>query len=235
MPDKWGDDSLSEFIQTSYENTFATYQRMPRIYSKLKNINQVFTLMKDNLDHTDQFFAGFFFLRAHASFLGAARLALSGQVPETFMLLRGCLENATYGFFISKHPEHRETWLRRHDSPKALDKNKGIFTAKSTLDSLKGASPKIHTLANLLYERSIDYGAHPNDAALLQNMDIKRGDHRAEFSVTYLDGDSLSFRHCLKSTAQMGICVLGIFQLVFPERYDLLGATEQLKALSKGL
>ena len=58
-------------------------------------------------------FAATLFMNAHASFLAAARLAVSGQTPPTFMALRGALESALYGLIASQSEENRLVWVNR--------------------------------------------------------------------------------------------------------------------------
>ena len=56
-----------------------------------------------------------------------------------------------------------------------------------------------------------------------------------EFRVVYLTDDSVIFRACLKTAAQVGASVLGIFRLVFKERFELTGLTNELNRARQGL
>ena len=76
-----------------------------------------------------------------------------------------------------------------------------------------------------LYERIIDYGAHPNERALMQTLQINEKAEHVEFKVIYLEGNSDQLKLALRSTAQVGVCALSLFRSVYRERFDLLGVT----------
>jgi len=113
IPNDWGKDSLSEFIEDAHHNTLATFANLKPEFAHLKNINDTFKKITENLLNIEKLIPGLFLLRSHASYLGAVRLAVSGQLPETFMVLRGCLENSLYALHIALIPETGEIWLQR--------------------------------------------------------------------------------------------------------------------------
>ena len=78
--------------------------------------------------------------------------------------------------------------------------------------------------AELLYERTIDHGAHPNERALMQMLQIAEKAEHVEFKAIYLEGDSDQLRLALKTTAQVGVCTLSLFRSIYRERFDILGA-----------
>jgi hypothetical protein len=232
-PPEWGADFLSEFIKTAYENTFATFANLRVEYKLLRVIDEIFRLVIENLINTSEWFAGFFLLRTHASFLGGVRLSCSGQIPEAYMVLRGCLENALYGLYLSKHPESCEKWLCRHDSEDAYRRVKQEFQIRRLQDFLAEIDNNLYQATNSLYNRTIDYGAHPNERALTSNLRRTEKNNCITFDLNYLTGNSLGLRLCLKSTAQIGVCSLYIFRHVYFERYDILGIAAKLDKLKK--
>ena len=160
---------------------------------------------------------------------------MSGQAAETYASLRLCLENGLYGLYLSQHPGSRETWLRRHDSDQAKQRVRSEFTIRNLFDSLRGLDTKEAAVAEQLYERCIDYGAHPNERALTVSLKQETGQDTVEFRVVYLTDDSVIFRACLKTAAQVGASVLSIFRLVFKERFELTGLTNELNRARQGL
>jgi len=107
-PPNWGNDSISDFISQATNNTFATFANMEDSYSILVRIDSVFqeltkVTLHDPEDH--EYYPIIFVARTHSYFLAAVRLAVSGQIPETYNLLRGCLENALYGYYLLKVPD----------------------------------------------------------------------------------------------------------------------------------
>lgn len=110
-PPGWGGDSLSEFIELTRRNTFATFVQARPVWERLTTIDSLFRRAIDAMNNSRAWFAGFFLLRSHASYLGAVRLSASTQFAETYMVLRGCLENALYGLFIHENPKN-PLWMR---------------------------------------------------------------------------------------------------------------------------
>jgi len=89
MPPGWGEDPLSAFIDNTLHNTYATFHNLKPQYNLLKSIHQVFDTIVHNLARSPDWFAAFFLFRSHSAFLGGVRLALSGAIPESYMLQGG--------------------------------------------------------------------------------------------------------------------------------------------------
>ena len=235
IPPDWGKDSLSEFIETARHNMFATFVNLPAQYNILKNIHGVYKHIIDNLINTPEWFAGFFLLKSHSAYLGGVRFAISGQCAETYMVLRGCIEAAIYGLYLSRNKKSHETWLNRHTSEECLKRVKEEFRIGKLFNFLESVDPTIYKTAKLLYERTIDYGAHPNELALTSLL--KRSDEGdvVKFNLNYLSGDSSAFRLSIKTTAEVGLCSLYIFKNVYNDRFKILGVTDKLEKLKSGL
>lgn len=235
-PPGWSRDNLSEFIEMARRNTFATFVRARPVWDRLNEIDSIFRRAIDAMNHSRAWFAGFFLLRSHASYLGGVRFSVSGQLPEAYMVLRGCLENALYGLFIHENPEFREVWLRRHESEEAKNRVKAEFKIGRMLDLLEARDAAGGRAARELYERTIDYGAHPNELALLTALRLTDEGATIRFDLNYLSDDSTpALALCLKTTTQVGVCALRTFRLVIPERFNLLGLSDELTRVSAGL
>ena len=235
IPPNWADDSLSKFIQDTIDNTYATFHNLKPPYNRLKDIHIAFRKIVDNIENTPDWFATFFLVRSHSALLGAVRLALSGQVPEAYMVLRGCLENALYGFYVTRKAESRETWLRRHDNEESKKKVRKEFKISNLIDLLEKEDDRLRNIAKDLYERTIDYGGHPNERALLSVTTKHVDENKTKFQSAYLIGNEPALKLCLKSCSQIGVCSLSIFQMIYKERFDILGLSDALMVLKKGL
>ncbi len=234
-PPQWGNDEITKFFDVARANQYATFANLGPEFKKLIAIDKAFRKLIDSLNHSQDWFAAFFVLRAHSNLLAATRLATSVQVPETFAALRSCLENGLYGHYIAKHPSARESWLRRHDDEAHKKAMRAEFQLTKLVQFLISVDADEGKAADTLYERTIDYGAHPNERALMQTLQMNEGEGKIEFKVVYLGEDNIQLRHALRTTAQVGVCVLGIFKLVYKQRYDLVGLTIDLDALRQGL
>jgi len=162
-------------------------------------------------------------------------LGMSGQAAEMYASLRLCLENGLYGLYLSRNPASRETWLRRHDDEAAKRRIRAEFTIRNLFDTLRGSDTNEARIAEELYERCIDYGAHPNERALTQSLRTETGPDVVNFQIIYQSDDPLVLRVCLRSAAQIGTAVLGIFRLVFRERFDLTGLSDELTRARRGI
>ena len=95
---------------------------------------------------------------------------MSAQVPETYIILRSALENALYGYYFHCSPASRKTWLRRHDNAEYKKKVKNEFQIRRLLIELAKSSRFQAQKLEKLYDRTIDYGAHPNERGLFQSL-----------------------------------------------------------------
>jgi hypothetical protein len=235
-PKEWGGDTLATFLDTSRRNVIASFVQLRPKYQRLADIDAGFRLIGENLHEPRDWFVALFLPRTHSSYLAAAHLALAGQLPESYMLLRGSLENAIYAFYFEKTPDSHMRWLRRHDSEKTKKAVQEEFAIRALMRLLTRHDEKLGGIAKTLYEHTIDYGGHPNERGLTQTLKHSQPSARTRrLDVSYLTGHNRAMDLCLKSTARVGACGLRVFAHIYPERYSLLGLTERLPAFEKGL
>lgn len=160
-------------------------------------------------------------------------MAMAGQVVEVYALLRLSLESAAYGFYINKDNARAELWLRRHDGVADKKKVRSEFQQKKIEDHIVATAPVLADIFKTLYERTIDYGAHPNERGFSTNSMIVEEEEQTEFLQIYLQGDGVQLDLALKTTGQVGIWALSIFQLIYPEKWELLGIKHELIELRK--
>jgi hypothetical protein len=138
--------------------------------------------------------------------------------------------------FISQRPELAELWLRRHDDQASRKAVAQEFRIGTIFGVLEGRDRNAAAIARTLYERTIDFGGHPNERALSQVLRMERGDADVRFEHRYLmTGEEVAFGVCLKTTATIGVCALDLFRLVYQERMMILGLTDKLTRLKEGL
>jgi hypothetical protein len=234
-PTNWGNDEISKFIDVSRNNEYATFANCHGEIRRFIDLDAWYRKAIDGLNHSNDWFAGFFLWRSHSNFLAACRMSWSGQIPECYAMLRSCLENALYGLYLARNPNSRETWLRRHDSDAHRRKVKDEFKIRTMLELARSIDTNEGNVAELLYDRTIDYGAHPNEQALMQVLQINEKVQDVEFKMIYLEGDSIRLRLALKTTAQVGVCSLSLFRSIYKERFDILGVTAAIDHIKNGL
>lgn len=235
QPPQWGADEVTSFFDLLRGNAYATFVGMRPAITKLVAIDALYRRLQENLYNTKDWFSAFFLLRTHSNYLAAVRLAAAGQHPETFALLRSCLETALYGVYLARKPLSRELWLRRSDSDDTKRAVRNEFQWGKMLPELAALDRHEAEIAQALYERCIDFGAHPNEQALMQSLQINERAADVEFKVVYAGGEPGQFEHSLKSSAQVGVCAFSMFREIYRERCDLMGLTGQLRQAKVGL
>lgn len=235
LPHGWEQNEISRFLDAARANEFATFANLKDEVGRLLDIDIAYRKAIDGLNYSKDWFAGFFMLRAHSNFLAACRLCWSGQIPESYALLRSCIENGLYGLYLAKNPDSCEIWLRRHDDEESRKKVKAEFRIRALMDNASAINSGEALIANSLYERTIDCGAHPNELALMQVLKIDHGKDKVEFKNVYLDEDSTALRLAIKTTAQVGICTLSLFESIYPERFKILELCDAISHIKKGL
>lgn len=235
LPPRWGADNLSAFVDTAFRNALATYANKPKQYVVLSQIATAFQTIGENLLNAKTLVGALLLLRSHSAYLGACRFALSGQSTEAFPVLRACLEYGLYAIHIHKNPDLAEVWVKRHDGEASMRQQRQRFNHTTVAESLKQQDPTLHTTIESLYQHCIDFGAHPNERAVTGSMKLIEGEDRHEFKQLYLHGDSLTLDHILKTTAQIGLGALFMFEHLFKERFAILGLSESIATLKRDL
>jgi hypothetical protein len=233
VPEGWGKDTLSAFIELANRNTFGAFVHYKDWFTRLQEIDATFNKFSENMLNIPVFYEPFLFVRSHSAYRAAIRLATSGQMPEAFSLLRGSLEYALYGFYLNKFPADIQTWIERDDSEAGKKKARRELTFGKMLSELDKSSVATGKVARHLYEVTIDAGAHPNRKTITLAMKREETDEHVFFDLSQLNNDPMMFIMALKTCAQVGICSLKIFKLVFPERFDLLGISDEIEKLSQ--
>lgn len=234
-PASWSRDLLTDFLQAAEDNSIARFANRPEDFALLTEVDEIFRLIIDNLDNTPEWFEAFFLLRSHSAYLATVRLVTSGQATESYATSRQCLEFALYGFYLFRHKNLQKDWLSRTESAAAREKVRRTFKTNHMFAQLINDDPKHGTAAKALYERTIDYGAHPNEQALSTTMKIVLEDKKRIMQAFYMHGDDNQTRAALKTAAQVGVTSMCVLRNVFKQRYDIIGITEKLDAIKKKL
>ena len=160
---------------------------------------------------------------------------MAGQVAETFVLVRSCLEYAAYGLHIHDTPANGDVWWDRNKGEAQRKASVKLFALGSLRETIQKRDTKLALIFNELYERSIDFGAHPNQYGVVIGMALNEQEDRTDILQKYLHADGMEMDFGLKTTAQAGIFVLRVFQFMMPEKYMLLGVQEGILQAENGL
>ena len=232
----WGDDKLSEFLEAVRSQQFATFANdVGGFYSVIREVDLCFVKITENLTNPKNLLAAVLLVRSHAAYRAACGTAMGTQLPETFVLLRSCLEYAAYGLHLNANSSFGETWLKRHDDAAALRAMKKAFLGVEVEHTILATDKELARIYKDLYERTIDFGGHPNLRGVISNMLLNEAPDKRQLQPIYLHANESTVLHALKTTAQVGVCSLHLFQHILPERFMLLGIREKLIELRNRL
>lgn len=232
-PEGWGDDTLTSYLEDYRNNQFATFVGKEAELGDLMAIDGMLTKLLLNARDPKPFVPMTFLLRSHSAYRAAAGAAMAGQLFEAQALLRLCLEHAAYGHYIGGDNALWERWMRRHDSEDHRKAVRKEFTAAKVEKKLQAADASLATAYKTLYERLIDFGAHPNEKGFSMSSNIRRENGDVHIEAIYLHSDGLPLDLALKTTAQVGIAVLRIGRIIYPSRFRDLGLDTDLDGIKR--
>jgi hypothetical protein len=230
---QWAGNPLAQFLAAAWRNTVHSFSAETDHYRTLAEVDAVFrALVGDAGVNKDRVSAGFL-VRAHAAWLTTASLGLSGQVAQAYSLMGSVLETALQGLFISGSPERQQLWLGRNDDDNAELRADTMLDMEAALTHLHELDPATANVYAKLQARAKDRGAHPNTYANLSRT-ASPGAEPADCKGEYFICDNDIQRACLRSTAQVGICLLSIFYYMFGDQYRELELGERINKLRQG-
>lgn len=235
-PPRWASDTLSCYIENCRDNQWATFANKRLAMNDLSEIDRLFRkLLEDAKNPRPLLPAGFLF-RSHSAYLAACAVVMAGQLNEAWALLRISLEYGGYAYYIGTDDQRWERWMARHDirSRSQKDAWRREFTHGQVQRAITEKDLHLSEAYQRLYDQCIDYGAHPNERGVSLGTELEdTEDGGCRFKTVYLHGDGFQLDFALRTTAQVGICVLRIAQIIYPHRSQVTGVTFQLDALSR--
>jgi len=233
-PPGWGDDTLTIFLDNFRENQYATFANKPQQIGPLIEIDGLYLRFLDGALNPKPLLPYGFLFRAHSAYRTSVGAMFAGQIYEAQASLRLCLEHSAYSIFIGNDTDRWERWMARHDSAVAKKSVKDEFTVRNLRIHLEGKSPQIAKHFARLYDQTIDYGAHPNEKGYsLSSAMRKDKDSNVHIESVYLHGDTIGLNFGLQEIADVGIFSLHVAQLIYSEKFGILGITEELEKLRK--
>ena len=232
-PAGWAEDGMTDFFDQARHNQFATFHNFPSEYNLLKDLDDIFHRALDNLNNSSEWIPSFFFYRSHSTFRASCQLVMAGQIPESYMAMRGCLEFALYGIYFWRHPEDFETWCDRHESQKAKQKVRDKFTFGSLKKAVPELNPSDRAVVDHLYNLAIDRGAHPNPFALFGSLKKMEEADKDLWQTIYLTADSTHVQSALRNAAQFGATAFGLMSYVFNTRVSLAGLDKKFHKIKQ--
>lgn len=150
-------------------------------------------------------------------------LSITGNTHQIPPILRVALEAAIYSHLFMVSTAWRETWKARHKSKSQASKfrDRGGAAAK---DALRTVSPKMADEYVRIYDNLIDFGAHPNVAAIgfSTSYQFEEGADDGMVYFSQLTGERERYFSGVQ-IAEVCNFILQVLSLTWPTRYQLLG------------
>lgn len=223
-PEAWQQSSLFQFIEECWSNSVAVVANKNIIATQLTAIDQIFEDVHQHLkpNGTAQLVPSFLVLRAFSCFRTAAMVCLS-LPTDSYPLQRACLESAGYANLIASQIELSEIWLQRDENPKARSR----FSNRAVRETIEARDKRLAEIYQDLYERTIDFGAHPNEKSVVANI-VRGSVGSGNIQVKMLPGNDQTLDHALRTCGQVGICALKVLNLVFEPQFAGQGFQEKI-------
>ncbi len=151
-------------------------------------------------------------LNAFMLYLAGIRVAMSGHTAAMFPVLRTALESGCYAYRMSEDESLCQVWLDRNkgDTERKLARRKFNSAVRETADAINKIQDESGSIILEIYERTIDEGAHPNVASVIDNIsfDSERNDGYTGVSLVAMYGhDSWQTRRALVACLDYGFVI----------------------------
>jgi hypothetical protein len=227
-------DNLITFLELVASNQKANVAKFHAPYDLIRRVNICLSTAGKHLTNPKPVMAGVLFLRCQYAYKAAAGMALAGQVVETFVMMRSCLEYAGYALAMFHDPSLESAFMSRHLSVREMQVQKQKFRISEIKNVIVVFDAKLAEVFTDLYERSIDFGGHPNPHAAMSAVEMPNDTAlNRSFTAFALSTDEKVLRHAMKSVAQVGLAVLFIFQHLFKPKFELLGIRVEMDRLRR--
>jgi len=240
LPD-WEADPLSRFLSDAQRNERVSALKLPGVYALLQRVHALFRRVAEitEKEHNAALLpTRFLMARAGAAWLAAVRLGMSGQVVEAYQVARAVVEDAWYTLHLAKDPNpprRVETWLRRDEDAAAKGRCKNEFTVANVRATHAALDPAAEAALHVLYERTIDLGAHPNERGVLAAMTRNGTEQEGIFRVVFLADSPVQIAVALKTAVEAAVGALKAFRLIFPERFAIMSVDHDIEELVAAL
>jgi len=231
-------NELTKSISHAWHNIRVTWSQHEPIVQLLSSINDLFmkylkVFSKLSEEATIASSPAAFLARAYGCYLASVRISSSGQIAEAFVMFRACIENALYGYYINKRPELGNIWIERHQGKDAKKLVRDNFRIGAILGFLAEQEPKVGPWIKDMYDKSIDYGAHPNVYSIGLNLRYIENERKDVMDI--FNSNAHILKPCLFANVRFGLGCLSVFRLIYPEELRNHGVPEELKSLFNGL
>lgn len=237
-PPGWAEPKLTGYLESLWENSLAVFHNKREAH-RVCRIDDVMAEISENWKPAsptvETIVPLMMFFRSHSAFRAAAALGFGGALVEGMTVLRLSLEFAGYAALIADDPTLALPWFDRDTDAAAKKRVRDEFHGGRIKAALTRLDPQISAAYSELYERLIQFGAHPNEKSVTSSLTIEKGDGETKLNQVYLQGDGTALDHWLRTASQLGICTLKIFERIHHTRFADLKVSPRIADLAQGL
>jgi hypothetical protein len=234
-PPGWGKGELSKFLEATHQQQYATFHNKKEAVGRLEAIDDLFVRVSKGWLNPPSEIEAMLFLRCHAAFRAAAGEAMAGQVVESYRQCRGMMECAAYAVHIRRDPSLAKVWLDRHVDEAGMKASKKAFRHELVVASVTAANMHAGRRFEELYQRTIDFGGHPNERSVTGSMKMIEEPERRVMLAIMLHGDDAALDMGLRSVAQSAMVSLEMLQVLYDAKFEILGINAAMLSFRKGL
>ena len=122
-------------------------------------------------------------------------------------------------------------FVLRHLGPDEMKEQRDTFKISAVKGAVRRFTPTLASIFEENYQRSVDFGGHPNPHASFSAAVLNESDGEKSMTVLAISYDPQTINFVLTSTAEVGLTALCVLQLVFREKFELLGIRQEIDAL----
>ncbi len=234
-PPGWEKPKLTGYLESLWANSVAVFankaeaHRICRIDDVMAEISENWKVVSPTVENIVPLMM---FFRSHSAFRSAATLGFGGALVEGMAVLRLSLEFAGYAALIADDPTLALPWFDRDTKATAKKRVRDEFQGGKIKAALTKLDPKVSAAYGEIYERLIQFGAHPNEKSITSNLTIEKDAGTTMLNQVYLQGDGKALDHWLRIASQLGICTLKIFERIHHARFAELKVSPRIAELA---
>src|SRR5262245_60008708 len=116
-----------------------------------------------------------------------------------------------------------KVWLDRHIDEASMKASKKAFRHELVCASVTAANVHAGKRFENPYQRTIDFGGHPNERSVTGSMKMVVEQDRRVMLAIMLHGDDAALEMALKSVAQCAMGSLEMLQVLYNAKFEILG------------
>ena len=208
---------LSGFLTAARTSEAEILAKHPKMVDLLEKVTDALQRMTgtEALSNSQAPVASLLLLNSYSLYLSAVRIALSGQSPPLFAVLRACLESSLYAVIAAQSDENRKIWLERHED---IGRCRKTYTKEAATKYLQTVDPNLANFVTEHYGTMIEFGAHPNVRSVVHHVSFKKQEKLETMSLAILhNATSIIVLQSLMACFELGTCVLWLGVHALPD------------------